>query len=163
MLTAGKWKIDLASPHQIYKNAAGKRLPGVTTVMGVYDKPALKRWGLGMERDGILDSVRNALTRYEDGTGRYLRDVIIETLEGLPPNNAKGEPTYFCERFTERAADIGTVTHARCEAFLNGVELDEEGLDAELVDKSMNGFIRFHDWWTENQLRSEETRLNSSH
>ena len=153
MLTAGKWKIDLDSPHQIYKNAAGKRLPGVTTILGVFDKPALKRWGLGMERDGILDAARKVI-----GSGSA-RETFLDLLSELPPNNAKGEPTYFCERFTERAADIGTTTHARCEAFLHGVELDEDGLDAELVDKSMNGFIRFHDWWCERKLAVVHSEL----
>ena len=159
MLTAGKWKIDLASPHQVYKNAAGKRLPGVTTILGVFDKPALKRWGLGMERDNIFDALRDELERFPASAENPAREFTLSMLRRLPENNAKGEPTYFCERFTERAADIGTVTHARCEAFLHGVELDEEGLDAELVDKSMNGFIRFHDWWCERKLAVVHSEL----
>ena len=176
MLTAGKWKIDLASPHQVYKNAAGKRLPGVTTILGVFDKPALKRWGLGMERDNLLDIVRDEFKSAKfmvpaieskafplDGTAVSGDTLVGEFVKGVlrrcPENTPKGEPTYFCERFTERAADIGTVTHARCEAFLHGVELDEEGLDAELVDKSMNGFIRFHDWWCERKLAVVHSEL----
>lgn len=145
MIVNGKWKIDLGAPHQVYKNSNRKRLPGVTTICGVFDKPALKRWGLGMERDSILRLM-------ESSTSTSAHDLIEEILAGLPPKNDKGDPTYFCEQFTERAADIGTVAHARCEAFLHGVELDEEGLDAELVDKSTNAFVRFHDWWTERGL-----------
>ena len=59
---------------------------------------------------------------------------------------------WFANIKRDRAADIGTVTHARCEAFLHGLELDEEGLAHELVDKSANGFVRFHDWWTASNL-----------
>lgn len=39
--------------HTVYKNAAGKRVPGVTTVLGVLDKPALKYWAWDLGIQGI--------------------------------------------------------------------------------------------------------------
>lgn len=39
--------------HQIYKNKEGKRLPSVTTVLGVMDKPALKFWANNIGLQGI--------------------------------------------------------------------------------------------------------------
>lgn len=150
MELAGKWKIDLASEHQIYKNAAGKRLPGVTTVLGVLAKPALLGWYADMEREhvvkwaGDLARVPDAHVDFRNWRG-VLRDLV-------------GEP-WAANIKRDRAADIGTVTHARCEAFLHGMELDEEALDAELVDKSMNGFIRFHDWWAAEGLEVVHSEL----
>jgi hypothetical protein len=152
MIVNGKWKIDLSAPHQVYKNGINKRLPGVTTVMGVFDKPALKRWGLGMERDSILRAM-------EHSTAPEVSGLRADIEAALPEPNAKGDPVYFCEQFTSRAADIGTVAHARCEAFLHGVELDEDGLDHELIDKSTNGFVRFHDWWKEGHFRLVHSEL----
>lgn len=39
--------------HTIYKNQDGKRLPGVTTITGLMDKPALKYWANGLGLNGI--------------------------------------------------------------------------------------------------------------
>jgi len=38
---------------QIYKNADGKRVPSVTTILGVLDKPALKFWANKLGLEGI--------------------------------------------------------------------------------------------------------------
>lgn len=48
----GKYRIDFAASHTIYKNAAGKRLPGVTTVLGMLNKPALLKWAWQLGKDG---------------------------------------------------------------------------------------------------------------
>jgi hypothetical protein len=42
-----------AKTHTIYKTAEGKRVPGVTTITGVMDKPALKYWANGLGLKGI--------------------------------------------------------------------------------------------------------------
>ena len=42
--------------HTIYKNAARKRIPGVTTITGVMDKPALVRWANNLGLEGIDSS-----------------------------------------------------------------------------------------------------------
>jgi hypothetical protein len=42
-----------AKQHTVYKNAAGKRLPGVTTVLGVLAKPALIPWANNLGLQGI--------------------------------------------------------------------------------------------------------------
>ena len=132
MIVPQKFKLDLNEPHQIYKNAAGKRLPGVTTICGVLDKPALRSWYADMERQGIRKFI----------TDWYKERGLIEGVFSCLPEK------WFADVKKDRAADIGTVTHARCEAFLKGMELDEGGFDAELLDKSTNGWVRFHDWWT---------------
>jgi hypothetical protein len=59
----------------------------------------------------------------------------------------------------KRAADIGTVGHARIEAHLRGMELDESNLDHELVDKSANAFLRFLEWWDKSGLEVKGTEI----
>ena len=39
--------------HTIYKNEEGKRLPGVTTIVGLLDKPQLRVWANRIGLDGI--------------------------------------------------------------------------------------------------------------
>jgi len=38
--------------HQVYKNAAGKQVPGVTTVIGILEKPAIHNWIAKITREG---------------------------------------------------------------------------------------------------------------
>jgi hypothetical protein len=42
-----------AKTHTIYKTISGMRVPGVTTITGVMDKPALKFWANGLGLKGI--------------------------------------------------------------------------------------------------------------
>lgn len=39
--------------HTVYKNKAGKRVPGVTTILGVMNKPALVYWSWDLGMQGI--------------------------------------------------------------------------------------------------------------
>lgn len=50
-MTAIKNKKNTA--HTIYKNADGKRLPGVTTIVSLLDKPQLKAWANRLGLQGI--------------------------------------------------------------------------------------------------------------
>lgn len=46
-------KLDLKRAHTVYKNADGKRVPSVTTILGILDKPALLHWAWGLGCQGI--------------------------------------------------------------------------------------------------------------
>lgn len=67
--------------HQQYHNAAGTRLPGVSTIVGVMDKPQLVRWANNLGLDGI-DS-----TKYVDSLAaagvlaHYLSECEIRQVE----------------------------------------------------------------------------------
>ena len=68
-----------AKAHTIYKLANGKRVPGVTTVLGVINKPALVKWANNLGLQGI-DS-----TTYVDETakvGTLAHEMIQEYLGG---------------------------------------------------------------------------------
>lgn len=136
MLVNGKWRIDLNEPHQVYRNREKKRVPGVTTVLGVLEKVALRGWYAQMEREGVL-----------------------ATLPGPLPEK-DGKPVWFADIRKDKAADIGTVTHARCEAFVKGpYELDEHGLTPELLAASMPGFLRFQELWVRDGLTLVHSEL----
>lgn len=47
------YTLDFKRAHQVYKNAAGKRVPGVTTVLGMLDKPALVYWAWQLGTEGV--------------------------------------------------------------------------------------------------------------
>lgn len=54
-----KLRLDFLSSHTRYKNAAGQKIPGVTTVLGMLNKPALLRWAWGLGKAGIeLEAAR---------------------------------------------------------------------------------------------------------
>ena len=92
-MSATLFKLDLREPHRIYRNAAGRRVPGETTILGVINKPALAEWA-----------------------------------------NQQGLAGVDTEKTVRYAADLGTVTHARIEAFVRGMELDESNLEPSLVE-----------------------------
>ncbi|MGJ0510241.1 MAG: PD-(D/E)XK nuclease family protein [Methylocystis sp.] len=115
----GKYKIDFLKSHTVYKNAAGKRLPGVTTVLGMLSKPALLRWAWDLGKSGI-----------------------------------------DMEASRQGAADIGTIAHALCEAHLREMELDTDNIAPEQLAKAQNGFRRFMEFWTKEQLVVIATELS---
>lgn len=63
-----------ARQYTVYKNSNGDRVPGVTTILGVMDKPALVKWANNLGLQGI-DSAK-----YVDGLARIgtLAHYIIE-------------------------------------------------------------------------------------
>jgi hypothetical protein len=79
----------------------GKRVPGVTTVLGVLDKPALVGWAARTAADAAVEACAN----------------------GVPPDAAKevGRKAVFARR--DKAADLGTRAHALVEAHFAGEDI----------------------------------------
>lgn len=69
-----------ARAHVIYKNAAGKRLPGVTTIVGTRAKHLI-RWALGLQAKGID---YDAYMADVANVGKCAHEMIIASLEGRP-------------------------------------------------------------------------------
>jgi hypothetical protein len=63
------------------------------------------------------------------------------------------------EAVRQGAADIGTVAHALCEAYLRGMELDSSNITPEVLSKAETGFIRFLDFWDKEGLKVLATEL----
>jgi len=113
-------KLDLKAPHTVYRSKDGRKLTGVTTYLGVLAKPSLLKWYATEERKGVLASVANG--------------------SSLPTGP-------FAEAKRDRAADLGTITHARIEAWLKNDSLEPDGIPADLYERSVVGFDRFRRWW----------------
>lgn len=173
MLTAaGTWKIDLNEPHQKYRLRSGEQVPGVTTVNGVFDKFALRPWYADMERAGVLAVVQQAFLDGIEWDAEHEVEKFLAEITSRLPRTKDGKPAWFADIKKDKAADLGTVTHARCEAFVKGPhELDEDGLSPELLRGSMPGFLRFQSLWaregltllhSELQMVSEKWRVGGT-
>lgn len=71
------------SPHTIYKNKDGKRVPGVTTALGELNKPFLVRWANQLGLKGIDSTI------YVDeaaSAGRLAHAMILDDLRGIKPD-----------------------------------------------------------------------------
>jgi hypothetical protein len=65
---------EKAKVHTVYKKLDGTRVPGVTTVLGVLNKPALVGWAWGLGDRGIsLDGYRDDLA----GVGKLVHAMIL--------------------------------------------------------------------------------------
>jgi hypothetical protein len=137
------YKLNLRGEHTRYLNAAGTRLPGVTTILGVLDKPALLEWAAREERAGIKSFVE--LSHLKLGM-EYL------DIDALP------EEYYYAVK-RDKAADAGTICHARIHASLRGMDLEPEGLPEEALAKSIPGWQRWHTWWNAEKLDLVATEL----
>jgi hypothetical protein len=86
-----------------------KRVPGVTTVLGVLDKPALVGWAATTAADAAVEACAN----------------------GMPPDEARkaGRAAVFARR--DKAADLGTRAHAMVEAHFAGEEISVDVSDPE--------------------------------
>ena len=96
-------------PRRNYKDANGKKLPGVTTILGVLDKPALLWWA-------AREAAQATAAAIVDG--------------GMPADRAieVGKKAPFQRR--QDAADAGTQAHACVEAHYAGEPWPEDASDA---------------------------------
>lgn len=125
-------KLDLKAPHTVYKSADGRRLTGVTTYLGVINKPQIVTWTGEQEREGVVN---------------WLRDSPTKPLPTYTTKDGRVKAALFADAKRDKAADLGTVTHARCEAWLLNDELEKAGIPADLFEKSLIGLKRFQAWW----------------
>ena len=136
-------RLDLKAPHQKYFAKDGKQVCGVTTYLGVLGKDALMPWAAKMEREGVREHVMRwvvAEAEEKDGLEWVCVESVDEALFSLPK-------PYFYAGHTSKAADLGTIAHARIEAWLHGTTLDPSGLDEALYAASLAPLERFQEWW----------------
>ena len=100
-----KIKINFNEPHITYKNAAGKKIVGVTTALGLLAKPALIPWAYKRGKDGLeLYESRN------------------------------------------KAANVGTIVHARIMYYYKGFEVDNSNISPEVWEMTENSMKSFYEW-----------------
>lgn len=70
-------------------------------------------------------------------------------------HNSMGLQGINTQEYVKAAADIGTTTHARSEAWVRGLDFDKDCVTPELMRDSEAGYRRFIKWWTEEGLEVE--------
>lgn len=113
----------------------GKRMTGVTTVLGVIAKPALIGWAANM----AVQHVQEQILKAEPGT----------ILENLDKWLLEARKAHTVKR--DKAADIGTLVHKACEEWIKSQTeptLDEQG---------MKMFGHFKQWATDNKVKFLES------
>ena len=131
-------RLDLKAPHQVYKDAKGKRLSGVTTITGTLPKD-LQPYAARMEREGILAWFK---------AGKQMWD--------LPE-------AWFYKANTQKQADFGTVAHAHIEAFNKGTTLSREGLDEQVWEAAKAPLERWKAWLLEEGFEVVESECQLVH
>ena len=121
-------KLDLSAPHTTYHNSKGRRLVGVTTYCGGLAKEHLHGWYASEERAGVV---------------RYMKE------QRPLPTKADGKPLWFAEMKRDKAADLGTITHFRIEAWRRQEVAETTGLPPDLWSQSQHGLDRFVAWYRE--------------
>lgn len=140
-------KLDLKAPHQKYFHGDGKQVVGVTTLLGVLGKDALMPWAAKMEREGIRAHVLERCGVYAEKAYLASGDTSAVAVSDVGLAFDVLPKPYFYAGHTSKAADLGTIAHARIEAWLHGTTLDPHGLDEGLYSASLAPLTRFQEWW----------------
>lgn len=128
--THSYWRLDKENPTK--KGEPRKvRLPGVTTILGVLNKPALLNWAVGV----TVEYLRQHLDKIEEDPNLLLQEAKEES-----------------ERIKQEAADIGSEIH-------EWIEQHIQGLSPEIpADENVKrGVISFLDWESQNKVKYLET------
>jgi hypothetical protein len=125
--------------HRYYLD--GKPLTGVTTIIGILDKPALVSWSSNCAVDYIKE---NSDTEKKGVDDFWTYSIKEEKLE-------QARKAWTIKRDT--AGDIGTLVHEHCEEYakskIKGVKY-EPVYESEQVEKMVKRFI---DWAEENNVK----------
>lgn len=113
-----------------YTTSDGVKVPGVTTVLGIMDKPALLSWACEM---GALDMRERCLyfSHLDDC------EQLIETI--------KPDKMAF-RKVSKKAAEVGTLAHFMSECYVKGLDPDFTGYDGDLKAAEAS-FQKFVFWW----------------
>lgn len=98
----------------------GTPVPGVTTILGVINKPALIPWAIGVTRDYWLQEIKNGRTDFE---------------------KIHKESWNASKKITKAAADIGSNVHSYAEAHFKGLPVPKL-----LTEEAKRGVVAFHKW-----------------
>jgi hypothetical protein len=133
---APKRGLTFSPGNHVYK-LDGKYVPGVTTILGVLDKPAIPKWAAKTVAEYVADNPDAIEVLREGG-----RNALVNTLKEVP------------WQARDKAADRGTTLHDYAEQLLNGTELDIDDIPEALIPVLENA-IAFLDEWQINPLLVE--------
>jgi|SRR6185437_12412527 len=124
---------------RFYETADGKRLPSVTTILGVIGKPALINWAAKVERELVIETSADL---YCDcpAAPKMSRLAWVTTM-----GNRLGKSRAH-QRLLTKAADIGSQVHALIEWTLRAKLCQEPGPSPQITDKATWAFMAWQDW-----------------
>lgn len=120
----------------------GQWVPGVTTILGVLDKPAIPKWAARQVAEYVADNIDGVETLRAMG-----RASMVEALRNIPWQKR------------DDAADRGSSIHDYAEAILHGHEIEVEEHLAPVVENA----IRFMDDWQIKPLLIERPVASREH
>lgn len=106
----------------------GRPIPGVTTILGVLDKPALPRWSAREVAEYVTDNPGTI-----DELRSLGRDSMIDALRGIPWGKR------------DKAATRGSTIHEHAETILRGDEIELDNNDP-LIPVIENALDFLDDW-----------------
>jgi hypothetical protein len=139
MSAVGKWRNDAeraAKSHGLHfyekshrYKLDGRWVPGVTTILGVLDNPAIPKWAAGQVAEYVADNPNGVEELRALGRGP-----MVQALKGIP----------WSKR--DQAGARGNVLHDYAEQLLNGEEID---VDEEHVPVMEHALAFMEDWHIE--------------
>lgn len=151
-------------PTQQYRTKNGKRVPGVTTVLNILNKPALIYWGylMGLENynrvtEGIAKIINDPF---------WIRNFDVDDLSlkiGLKDhvlNFLQGFQIGALYEKRDKAAEAGTLGHLFVENHLKGLpDPDTYGIPTAIVKKAEGAYIAFLEWEKSHDFRMVESEI----
>lgn len=129
LLYNGTVHLDFDPVKHVYK-INGTYANGVTTALGIINKPFLIQWAAKMAADHVKATIV---------PGQALDEVQIQQLVDGAKNAHR--------KTRDGAADMGTYIHNYIEAFVRGEEPGKP-----INPKLLRVVDKFHDWWDENDI-----------
>ncbi len=134
---------------RLYELPDGRLVPGVTTALEVINKPLLVPWAAKLERLACLSAAAEAFAQVEDsdlvatgdgGVSHELaprfRELMEERLGTLKAH----------QKATEKAANIGTETHAAIERWIRERLGQSVGPMPQLSEPALLAYMAFTEW-----------------
>lgn len=120
----------------------GKRMTGVTTVLGVIAKPALIGWAANM----AVDYVKDRLGRTENGDFTNDENLVWTTSKKILEEARKAHT-----KKKEAAGDIGKLVHSAIEEYV------KNGTEPKLDKQGTKMFENFKKWVADNKVKFLES------
>ena len=142
-----------------YVTPEGRKLPSVTTILGLIGKPGLDHWKLKTERESVIEAAQDLVEHLELRQDPAISAGFAEVLR----EQVGREPAY--KRVMNAAGDIGTAVHALIEWSLRRelgdtvaarpVSVDERGLWAYMAYEEWRRAVDLRPIEVERMLWSE--------
>ena len=139
-----KVKINFEEPHVVYRLKNGQTVVGVTTALGMLNKPALPVWGFNTGKEPRFKSITEAAEFGNINIKKLKKDDAVSWAFSVGQDR-KYQSLYGN---VDKAANIGTIAHAILNARENGQEIDHTNISDDNWNFACE-CVKSHDKWFE--------------